>query len=70
MDSDSVHKAFRDLAAQLERDGADPEDIVDALLVLGINGGVRIGGDDMVAHFLEETAVKIKAGIKVGSTRH
>ena len=67
---DDAYKAFRDLARDLESKGVDPVEIADALLVLGINGGARLGGNEHMADFLEKTAGQVRAGHRVSGTRH
>jgi fructoselysine-6-P-deglycase FrlB-like protein len=63
------HRRIFELADELEKAGEDAADIVDALLVIGINAGVGLTSREQMAAFLETTAMRIRAGGSV-ETRH
>jgi hypothetical protein len=56
------HERIFELIEELERAGEDPADIVDALLIIGINAGVGLMSIEQMATFLEQTAARIRGG--------
>lgn len=58
-DLDRAHRAVKELAKTLEADGVDPENIVDALLVVGTNAAKRLwGAEPLISYFRKvETAI-------------
>ena len=63
-----AHKAVLALARSLEKDERiDPRAIADALLVIGVNAGVRLIGAKGMANWLEKTAKDVRAGATVKS---
>jgi len=65
-----AHRALRDCAKKLEAEGVDQGSIVDALLWLGINSGIRRGGDEKMVKFLETAIQHIRSGTPLSPTRH
>jgi hypothetical protein len=41
------------LAVKLEGEGVEPDHIVDAMLCVGMNAGVRLGGEEQMVAFLQ-----------------
>ena len=68
-DRNEAHKAIFNVARELERRGVKPGSIVDALLIIGVNAGVRLVGKDKAAKFLEDAAAELRRGGTVGN-RH
>jgi hypothetical protein len=65
-----AHAAVLEMAAKLEKDGFTVGDIVDALIIRGINAGVRITDGEHMVKFLEQMIVQIRSGATLGTTRH
>jgi hypothetical protein len=55
-------KAILDTVADLRVKGTPPEDVADALLILGANAVVELVGAERAAQFLEEMAEELRAG--------
>jgi hypothetical protein len=55
-------KAILDTVADLRVKGEPPEDVADALLILGANAVVELMGTELTAQLLEEMAEELRAG--------
>lgn len=69
-DAERAHASVKELARQLEADGVGPDDIIDALLIVGINAAVRMGSAGALFEFFRKTEKAIEAGTPVSSVRH
>jgi hypothetical protein len=66
-DKNEAHKAIFNLARELEQRGVKRGSIVDALLTIGVNAGVRLVGKDKTAKFLEDAAAELRRSGTVGT---
>jgi hypothetical protein len=46
------YEAIRNLCKELEAEGADPDQICDALMTTGLNAGAKLAGPEFVACYL------------------
>jgi hypothetical protein len=66
-DWNEAHKAIFTVARELEQRGVKRGSIVDALLTIGVNAGVRLVGKDRAAKFLEDAAAEVRRSGTVGT---
>ena len=66
-DRNEALKAILKVAKELQQRGIKPGAIVDALLIIGVNAGVRLVGKDRTAKFLEDGAAKVRGSGTVGT---
>ena len=65
-----AHRAVKEVARTLEAQGVGPEDIVDALLVVGTNAALRMWGGDAALNYFKRVETTIKGGEPISGARH
>jgi hypothetical protein len=66
-DTSEARNAILNLARELEERGIKPASIVNALLIIGVNAGIRLVGKDRTAKFLEDGAAEVRRSGTVGT---